>query len=179
MFEILFIIGVMAWLMELLLEYLFPLPVFPTLLTALLSIPALTYLDYHIALTRQYLTGVEQERSPVPPEVFRWNLVRPHWKKQILASALILPLGWLPIFWFPAQLEASFSSFIGWICGAIAIFSTSILFSRLTLYFRVAQWFDEMTPRIAGWFWNMMYRISGNHEYLPQKKEPEKEKAVF
>jgi len=179
MFEIVFVLGLIAWMLDLLFEYLFPLPVFPTLVTALLTIPVLTWFDYSIALPRQFLTGVEKNRAPVPPEVFRWNLVRPRWKKQIIVCTLLLPVGWLPIFWFSARLDFSFSSLVGWFCGAIAIASTSILFSRLTLYFRVAQWFDEMTPRIAGWFWNLMYRLSDNHEYLPEKKEPEKEKSIF
>ncbi len=178
-FEILFIIGVLAWMMELLFEYLFPLPVFPTLLTALLSIPLLTWLDYQVALPGNFLDGVGHDRAPVPPEFFQWNLVRPRWRRQIILCAILMPVGWIPIFWFSARLDLSLSSLTGWFCGLLAIGSTSMLLSRLSLYFRVAQWFDEMTPRIAGWFWNLMYRISDNPEFLPEKSIPEKEKSVF
>ena len=163
---------------ELLFEYLSELAVFPTLLTALLAIPALTYFQYHSQLAKQFLSGVSGERAPVPPEAFRWYVVQPKWKREMFWSLLALPVGWLPIFWFPARWEVSISSLTGWLCGAVAIHSSSILISRATLYFQVAQWFDKMTPRIAGMFWNAMYRISDNPEFLPDKKEPEEENVL-
>lgn len=177
-FELLFIVGMIVWMTELLFEFLSDLAVFPTLLTALLAIPALTYFQYSSELTKQFLSGVSGERAPIPPEAFRWSLVQPKWKREMLWSLLALPFGWLPTFWLPARGEFSLSSGIGWICGALAIYSSAILLSRMTLYFQVAQWFDKMTPRIAGWFWNVMYRLSDNPEFLPDKKEPEIENVL-
>ncbi len=177
MVEILFLFGVSAWLLALVFEYLYTLPVFWSVVTALIAIPCVTAIDYQRSLRRQFLTGVEEDRAPVPPEVFRWKIIRPRWKKQIVFCLSLQPILWPLLFLSPARASLSWDSLLGWLTGFAAIVATSVLLSRLTLYFQVAQWFDQMTPRIAGWFWKMMYRYSDNMDYLPENKSAEAEES--
>lgn len=175
MVEILFLFGISAWLLALVFEYLYTLPVFWSVVTALVAIPCLTAIDYQRTLRRQYLTGIEEDRAPVPPEVFRWKIVRPQMKKQIVRCLMLFPIVWPMMFLSPARASVAWDSLAGWVATATAIVSTALFLSRITLYFQIAQWFDQMTPRLAGWFWKLMYRYSDNMDYLPEKPTIEAE----
>jgi hypothetical protein len=51
----------------------------------------------------------------------------------------------------------------------------SRVISAITLFFKASQRFDAMSPTLVGLLRRAMYKLSGNYEYLAQKKrDPEK-----
>jgi hypothetical protein len=182
MLEILFIFGVLGWLLGVTWEYLSALPAFPTLLAAMGAVPLLCWTDYLATRQKYELDRLDLDGEPVPPERFYWNLR----KRRVLATIwLLIPamvVSWMLAMEFPADSTFSVTSITGWLSGAAAILATARFIAWSVIYVRASQWFDEMAPWAVGLCRRALYRFSENPDFLGEandsKKQAEKEKSL-
>jgi len=166
MVEILFVIGLLGWLAAMLFEYLYTLPSFGTVVTALLVPPIVAAVEYYRKKEAWHLQGIGTARSATPPERFYWP-----WRRDKLFFgamsqwAIALPL-WVLAFWFPVAGEQAGEALVGVTTTGMAAWLTGAGLGRLLLHFHASQWFDRMTPWIAGFCRRTLYRLSDNPEFL-------------
>ncbi len=166
MFEILFLVGLLAWLGAMLLEYLYTLPSFGTVAIGALLCPLVAAVDYLREKKRNCLQGVGRSRSANPPERFYWPWRRARLRRSIGWNALIAGSAWCAVFFYPAGRGEPRAAWIGVAVGMLAILVTGRGLSRTILYFQACQWFDRMTPWIVGFCRRTLYRLSDNPEFL-------------
>ncbi len=181
MLEILFIFGVLGWLVGGAWEYISALAAFPTILTGMAAVPLLAGADYLTTVHRLELHGLDQARVPVPPERFYWGLHKSDLQHTLLWSGALTLLGWSAAIWWPADFAGDFRSLTGWVSGALAIMATARFVAHGVIYVRASQWFDQMAPWAVGFCRRAMYRLSDNPDFLDSvdPKRREKEKSIY
>ena len=181
MLEILFIFGLLGWLVGAFWEYLSALAAFPTILTAFAAVPLVAWADYLSTVHRFDLEGLDEERVPVPPERFYWTLHKSHLLRTLRWSGPLTVFAWAAAVEWPADLSYDFRSLAGWSAGALAIFATSRFVAHGVVYLRASHWFDKMTPWAVGLCRRTMYRLSDNPDFLDpaNPKRRDKEKSVY
>jgi hypothetical protein len=182
MFELLFLVALLAWLFFSALEFAMSLPCAPTLIAACLLVPPSAVLRY-AAMVRQHCLGrIHAGVQPVPPERFFWPLARRRIGRRAgLALSAALLLWPVAVFW-PAGWEASPPSLLGWTAGALAIAALGEALASTCLYIRASHWFDRHAPNFVGWMRRLLYRMSDNHEFLgeaPLPRERRRGEKVF
>lgn len=181
MLEILFIFGLIGWLMGMAWEYLSALQAFPTLLVSFVGVPLVALTYYYETIHNSGLEGIGKGRAPVPPERFYWSMRKATLAWQI---ALLTPLAvgaWAVAIRYPAEALISTASITGWVTGAIAIYATGRSITACVVYVRASQWFDKMAPWAVGACRRALYRFSENPDFLePSNPEHrEKEKSIY
>ncbi|MBV9656962.1 MAG: hypothetical protein JO295_02520 [Verrucomicrobia bacterium] len=185
MVELLFILGLIGLLVVRTFEFLAALQAAPTLLAAAGLVPLLAVWDYTHTLHALSLEGLvrswehrgQRLRPPVPPERTYWLLHGGRLRRQLGWLAPIAVIFWALALWFPARLAWQPLAVAGWVFGAVAIDATARFLARSVLYWRAAQWFDEMRPGIVGFYRRTMYRLSENPEFLGDENPRERERA--
>ena len=181
MLEILFIFGLLGWLVGGAWEYLAALAAFPTILTAMAAVPLMAAADYLTTVHRLELHGLDQARVPVPPERFYWLLHKSELQRMLLWSSLLAVFSWSVAIEWPADFSYEAASVVGWISGALAILATARFVAHGVIYVRASQWFDQMAPWAVGFCRRTMYRLSDNPDFLDSAdtKRREKEKTIY
>ncbi len=181
MLEILFIFGLIGWLLGMAWEFLSALPAFPTLLVSLVAVPLVSLTYYYETIQNSGLEAIGQSRAPVPPERFYWSM-----RKTALAWQMcwLTPLSvgaWFVAIRYPAEAAATVSSATGWGAGGLAIYATGRLITACIVYIRASHWFDRMAPWAVGACRRALYRFSENPDFLepssPERRE--KEKSIY
>ena len=181
MLEILFIFGLMGFLVGAALEYLASLAAFPTILTACATVPLLAWADYLTTISRLELQGVGQPRVPVPPERFYWGFQKFDLLRNLRWSGALVLFSWAAAIEWPADFSYGASSLVGWASGAVAIATTARFVAHGVVYVRASQWFDQMAPWAVGFCRRAMYRLSDNPDFLDSAdpKRLEKERSIY
>lgn len=177
MIEILFLFGLLGWIMGMAWEYLSALPSFPTLIVATFAVPLLCWADYLATLQRLALERLGRAEEPIPPERFYWSLR----KARVLAAlpflAAVSALAWAAALKSPANATATPGSVIGWVSGAIGMMALARLIAWSVIYVRASHWFNRMAPWAVGVCRNAMYRFSENPDFLGSKAPREEEET--
>jgi hypothetical protein len=172
MFELLFIIAVLAWLFFSALESVLSLPCAPTIVAAFVAVPFVLLLRYRTLLKFHGLQRVEQAGRPVPPEKFYWPAGRKKLGWRLVVATCVVVSVWPVALIYPARWHADGASIIGWISGLIAIVTLSESLAAGWLYVKASHWFDRRAPGFVGWIRRALYRFSGNHEFLGEEPLP-------
>ncbi len=179
MFELLFVLGLLGWLVVASWEWLSALPAFPTLCAVAVLAPLWAAEDFPRVLRRYFLESdrLGGPRMPTPPEQFYWAMHGPRLlRAQAMLTGLALASGAAALA-HPARLEWTRSSVLGWLAGMMTVAALGRLGSRVVVYWRAAQWFDPMRPSPAGWYRRGMYWLSENPEFLGRGET--REKAIY
>ena len=181
MFEILFIFGLLGLLLGTVCEFLASLAAFPTLLTAFVVVPLLAWVVYLEMLPRFGLSGINQPRSPVPPERFYWTLQRARLRLALAGLGPLAVGAWAAALEWPAELAWTGTSVTGWLAGAVAMIATALLVACATIYVRASHWFDRMAPWIVGACRRSLYRMSENPDFLTSDRpdRQKEEKSIY
>ena len=172
MFELLFLVALLAWLFFSALEFVMSLPCAPTLVAAFLSVPLIAAWRYAGLVRSHRLGRVRPETKPVPPERFFWPLARRRLGLRFVAALLVAGIVWpIAVLW-PADWSSGFVSLVGWLAGASAILASGEAFASGCLYLRASHWFDRCAPGFIGWARRLLYRISDNPEFLGEEPLP-------
>ncbi len=181
MLEILFIFGVIGWLMGMAWEYLSALQAFPTILVSFAAVPLVALTYYYETIHSSGLESIGQDRLPVPPERFYWSMRKSALAWQILGLAPLAVVCWAAALQYPAGSSVSTPSLVGWLAGAVAIYATGRLITACVVYVRASHWFDRMAPWAVGACRRALYKVSDNPDFLdssnPEKRE--KEKTIY
>lgn len=177
MFELLFIVALVAWGVISVLQYLAELPAAPTLLAAALLVPTLAAWRVRVLASQGRIDFVRTRRRPLPPERFYWPTTRRRlgWRTLVCAAvaAIACPIA---IAW-PANWSAAPASIAGWIAALIGIASLAEAAAGAWLYVRASQRFDRLTPTALGWLRRGLYRLSDNHEFLGEEPLPRQKRV--
>ncbi len=177
MFELLFIVALIAWGVISVLQYLADLPAAPTLLAAAVAVPALAAWRVRVLARQGRIAFVSTRRRPLPPERFYWPATRRRLgKRTLVCSALATASTPAAIIW-PADWSTDPASLTGWITAAIAIAALSEAAAGTWLYVRASQRFDHLAPAALGWVRRGLYRLSDNHEFLGEEPLPRQKRV--
>jgi hypothetical protein len=177
MFEILFIVGAIAWVVLTAFQWLATLAAFPTILAGMVLVPVLAVWSYGRTLRQLRVEFLRSRRGFLPPERFYWpeqarSLARV--AAGLLAGAVV---AWAVAIWWPASLVATGTSAVGWVAGLAAIGCSGLAMARWVVFFRGSQRFDALTPNIVGALRRGMFWLSDNYEFLGEEPEvPRKKK---
>lgn len=181
MLEILFIFGLIGWMLGMAWEFLSSLQAFPTLLVSFAGVPLVALTYYYETMHCSGLECVGQNRPPVPPERFYWSM-----RKDQIAWLIcwLTPLSigaWAAAIRYPAEAVFRVGSAVGWVAGAVAIYATGRLITACVVYVRASHWFDRMAPWAVGACRRAMYRFSDNPDFLDSNnpERGEKEKRIY
>jgi hypothetical protein len=171
-FELLFLIAIVAWIFFSALEFVLTLPCAPTIIAAAVFVPLLTVWRWHALMRAHGLSRLHPRTRPVPPERFYWPACRRvlGWRFAIALVAAIL--AWPPACLWPAGPGTDPSSLAGWVSGPVAILATAETLASGWLYLRASHWFDRHAPRFVGLARRALYRLSDNHEFLGEEALP-------
>lgn len=189
MVEILFVLGLVGLLVVYTFEFLASLAAAGTLFAAAILVPLLGAWDYLHAMHAMHLEGAHarmhggsrRRREPVPPERFLWLLNARRLRRQLLWLTPIALSAWTLALCCPAAFSLEPEDLAGWGFGAISILATARLLARGVLYWRAAQWFDQMRPSVVGLYRRTMYRLSENPEFLGEEnpRRRERENSIY
>jgi hypothetical protein len=177
MFELLFIVALVAWLAINCLEYLAGLPAAPTLAAAALIWPFLVVWRTRVLARSGRIEFVRSRRRPLPPERFYWPATRRRlgWRAALgsAAGAIAWPvaLGW------PARWAVDTASITGWISAVIGILAVAEAVAGAWLYVRASQRIHHLAPTALGWLRVGLYRLSDNHEFLGEEPLPRQKRV--
>ena len=182
MFEILFIIALVAWLFFSALEFVLTLACAPTVIAAGILVPLLSLLRWHALVRAHGLSRLDPRTRPVPPERFYWpgSRRRLGWRTGIVSVAALF--SWPVACLWPAALSTDTSSVAGWVSGVLAILASAEACAAGLLYLRASHWFDRHAPHFVGLARRALYRLSDNHEFLgeePLPREKRRREKVF
>ena len=181
MLEILFIFGLIGWMLGMAWEYLSALQAFPTILVSFVAVPLVSLTYYYETIHNGGLEGVGKDRAPVPPERFYWSMRKSTLAWQILLLTPLAASAWAAAVRYPADAAISTVSAVGWIAGAAAIYATGRAITACVVYVRASQWFDKMAPWAIGACRRALYRFSENPDFLepgnPERRD--KEKTIY
>lgn len=171
-FELLFLIAIVAWVFFSALEFVLTLPCAPTIIAAAVLVPLLTVWRWHALIRAHGLSRLHPRTRPVPPERFYWPARRRvlGWRFGMASFAAIL--AWPAACLWPAGPGTDPSSLAGWASGLVAILATAELLASGWLYLRASHWFDRHAPRFVGLARRALYRLSDNHEFLGEEALP-------
>lgn len=181
MLEILFIFGVIGWLLGMAWEYLSALQAFPTILVSFAAVPLVALTYYYETIHSSGLESIGKDRLPVPPERFYWSMRKSVLAWQIVGLAPLSVAGWAGAIRYPAEAVLTTPSVAGWLTGAVAIYATGRLITACVVYVRASHWFDRMAPWAVGACRRALYKFSDNPDFLdpsnPERRE--KEKTIY
>ena len=171
-FELLFLIAIVAWVFFSALEFVLTLPCAPTIIAAAVLVPLLTIWRWHALIRAHGLSRLHPRTRPVPPERFCWPARRRvlGWRFGMASFAAILT--WPAACLWPAGPGTDTSSLAGWASGLVAILATAEILASGWLYLRASHWFDRHAPRFVGLARRALYRLSDNHEFLGEEALP-------
>jgi hypothetical protein len=172
MLELVFFIGLVAWLFFSTLEFVLSLSCAPTFIAAFVLVPPLAIARYADLVRAHHLERVQPGSQPVPPERFFWPLTRRRIGLRFITSFAFALASWPVAVLWPPGMELSSSSVTGWITGVLAILSLGEALACGWLYVRASHWFDRHAPSPVGWMRRMLYRISDNHGFLGEEPLP-------
>ncbi len=178
MVEILFLFGLLGWIMGMAWEYLTALPAFPTVIAGMFVVPLLCWADYLATLQRLALERLGKAPEPIPPERFYWNLRKAKVLAALPVLAVISGAAWFFAIKYPADETLSGGSIAGWVSGAIAIASSARLIAWSVIYVRASHWFNRMAPWAVGVCRHAMYRFSENPDFLGPGKAAREEETL-
>ena len=177
MFELLFIVALLAWAAISCLEYLAALPAAPTLAAAALTVPILTAWRLRALARQGRIEFVSTRRRPLPPERFYWPSTRRKLGWHTTCSAAVGAASWPAALTWPAAWAADAASVAGWISGAAGIAAAAETLAGAWLYVRASQRFHHLAPGALGWLRVGLYRLSDNHEFLGEEPLPRRKRA--
>lgn len=172
MFELLFIVALIAWAVVSVLQYLAGLPAAPTLLAAASLVPVLGFWRVRVLARQKHLTFVHQHRRPLPPERFYWPSLRRRLGWRTIGCALAAMAAWPAAIAWPARWTTDPASVAGWIAASAGILALAEAAAGAWLYVRASQRFDHLAPSAIGWVRRGLYRLSDNHEFLGEEPLP-------
>jgi hypothetical protein len=177
MFELLFIVALVAWGVISVLQYLAELPAAPTLLAAALLVPPLAAWRIRALARQKRIDFVRAHRHPLPPERFYWPTTRRRlgWRT-LLCTAVASVAAPAAILW-PASWSVDPASVSGWLAALIGIASLAEAAAGAWLYVRASQRFDHLAPSAVGWLRRGLYRLSDNHEFLGEEPLPRQKRV--
>jgi len=171
-FELLFLIALLAWLFFSALEFVLSLPCAPTLIAGFVAVPLLALIRYTALVRAHRLDRVRPGLEPVPPERFFWPVARRRIGLRVVAGSILASVLWpIAVLW-PARGTVDFSSLMGWIAGFFAAVALGEALASGCLYVRASHWFDRHAPNFVGWVRRLLYRLSDNHEFLGEDPLP-------
>jgi len=179
MVEVLFLLGLLGWLLLTVLEWLRSLSVFPAIVIAFVFCPVILTRDYFSLVQHWQLSGMVAHRAPIPPERFYWPVQQQRLKRRIFFFGLCSVFAWLNAAILPASLSATVPSLVVWLNAAAGILSLGRAMSSAILFFNASQWFDAMRPKFIGILRQAMYRLSDNYEYLGRKRKNAEKEEVY
>lgn len=182
MFELLFLVALVAWLFFSALELILSLPCAPTLIAAFIVVPLLTAVRYTSMVRVHHLARVRPGSRPVPPEKFFWPLSRRKIGLRLAVASVCALVLWPVALIWPARGSMEIISVAGWISGLFAILALGEALASGCLYVRASHWFDRHAPNFVGWTRQLLYRLSDNHEFLgedPLPRERRRREKVF
>lgn len=171
-FELLFIVALVAWAATSLLQYLAALPAAPTLLAAALLLPLLGAWRTRVLARRAGIGFVCTGRRPLPPERFYWPAARRRLGRRIAFCTGLAAVAVPAALVWPARWSAEASSLAGWAAAAVGIATLAEAAAGTWLYVRASQRFDHLAPVAVGWLRRGLYRLSDNHEFLGEEPLP-------
>lgn len=177
MFELLFIIALLAWAVISCLEYLAALPAASTLAAAALTVPILAAWRIRVLASRGRLEFVAARRRPLPPEKFYWPATRRQLGWRVTLGAAAAAASWPVALRWPACWTPDAASVTGWMAAAVAIAATAETLAGAWLYVRASQRFHHLAPGALGWLRVGLYRLSDNHEFLGEEPLPRQKRA--
>ena len=177
MFELLFIIALLAWAAISCLEFLAALPAAPTLAVAALTVPFLTAWRLRFLARRGHLDFVAARRRPLPPEKFYWPTTRRQLGWRTICSAIAAAAAWPLALTWPARWAPDAASVTGWIAAAVGVAAIAEMLAGAWLYVRASQRFHHLAPSALGWLRVGLYRLSDNHEFLGEEPLPRQKRA--
>lgn len=172
MFELLFIVALIAWAVISVLQYLAGLPAAPTLLAAALLVPAVGFWRIRVLARRNHIAFVRERRRPLPPERFYWPALRRRLGWWTIGCSLVATIAWPVALVWPARWASDPASAAGWIAAAAGIVALAEAAAGAWLYVRASQRFDHLAPAALGWLRRALYRLSDNHEFLGEEPLP-------
>ncbi len=177
MFELLFIVALLAWVVITTLEYLAALPAAPTLAVAALLLPFLAAWRAGALASRGRIEFVAVRRRPLPPEKFYWPATRRMLGWRTIWSTLAAAIAWPFALACPARWAIDPVSITGWISACVCILATAEALAAAWLYVRASQRFHHLAPSAIGWLRVGLYRLSDNHEFLGEEPLPRQKRA--
>lgn len=170
MIEILFLFGLLGWLLGMAWEYLSALPAFPTIIVGMFAVPLLCWGDYLATLQRLELERLGKAEEPIPPERFYWELRKGRVLAALPLLAALSAAMWAVALKSPAEGTLSQGSLVGWLSGALAMGTAARFVAWSVIYVRASHWFNRMAPWAVGVCRNALYRVSENPDFLAPKK---------
>ena len=182
MFEILFVIALVAWLFFSALEFVLTLCFAPTIIAAAILVPLASFLRWPALVRTHGLSRLHPRTQPVPPERFYWPGNRRRLGRRTGSALAAAVFSWPVACLWPAELSSEGPSLVGWLFGVLAILATAEAFAAGLLYLRASHWFDRHAPGFVGWARRALYRLSDNHEFLgeePMPREKRRREKVY
>ncbi len=183
MVEALFLLGMLGWLVVTCWEWLAAQPAFATFCAGFFFVPVAYVTERaRLAFAHDLLPlDTRRERTPLPPEIFYWELRRGALLRQNLLLGALSAIAWVAAAVYPAGFALTSVPVLGWIFGASAILGTARVFAGTSVYFHASQWFDPMRPAIIGCYRKMMFWLSEDAGFLGRLRQPtaQREKAVY
>ncbi len=177
MFELLFIVALVAWGVISVLQYLAELPAAPTLLAAAVAIPILAAWRMRALAHREHIEFVRTSRRPLPPERFYWPATRRRLGWWTVVCASVAALAGPAAVIYPAAWSLGPVSIAGWIAAFVGIASLAEAAAGAWLYVHASQRFDRLAPVALGWLRRGLYRVSDNHEFLGEEPLPRQKRV--
>ena len=177
MFELLFIIALLAWAAISCLEFLAALPAAPTLAGAALTVPLLTAWRLRALARHGRVEFIAERRRPLPPEKFYWPATRRRLGWRTTWSAIAAAVAWPVALTWAARWTPDVASVTGWIAGAVGMAAVAEMLAGAWLYVRASQRFHHLAPSALGWLRVGLYRLSDNHEFLGEEPLPRQKRA--
>ncbi len=177
MFELLFIVALVAWAVIALLQYLAGLESAPTLLAAALLVPALSVWRARRLARGAGISFVRGRRRPLPPERFYWPAIRRRLGWRTIACAAGAAVAAPAAILWPARWSPEAASLAGWAAAAAGIAALAEAAAGTWLYVRASQRFDNLAPMAVGWLRRGLYRLSDNHEFLAEEPLPRQKRV--
>lgn len=177
MFELLFIVALVAWGVIALLQYLAGLESAPTLLAAALLVPLLSIWRARRLARGAGISFVRGQRQPLPPERFYWPATRRRLGWRTIACAAGASVAAPAAILWPARWSPETASLAGWAAAAAGIAALAEAAAGTWLYVRASQRFDNLAPVAVGWLRRGLYRLSDNHEFLAEEPLPRQKRV--
>lgn len=178
MLELLGIFALLSWLLILLCQFLSHFDFFPSILVATLLVPALTFFFYSRLREKFLFHSITLSRTPLPPEMFYWNLYRQKLLNTGVQATSFSILSGILAFHCPVFSPDLLKSSIGILATLVFIPSLSTCIGSFSLYIKAAQWFECPHSQSLSLLRKSMYWISDNPDFLPAPSH-EKNKKSF
>jgi hypothetical protein len=177
MFELLFIVALVAWLALSFIEFLASLPAAGTIFTAAFVVPLLAAWRLRRWQDRRLLIFLRGAGKPLPPQRFYWPRTRHLLGRTVVWSLAVAAVAWPVALAWPARTGADVEAIAGWCATVLAFLATSEFLACSWLYLRASQRFNKLKPGFIGWMRRGLYRLSDNHEFLAEEPLPRRKRT--